>query len=313
VNSATGAWAEFARFAVRRIASAMLFVLIVAASAFALTKLAPGDPTLALRAEGASPAVIARERARLGLDEPFTTQALAWARGILRGDFGESTTTGRPVRDLVVERAAATASLAGLALVVATLIGLPLGVVSGAAPRHWLARVTAPVSLALLSCPPIVGALALLLLGASTGWLSIESGALGVPVLALALPLAASLERLQAQAVRDAIASPDLVAAAARGIPPARLIWVHAARQSLRPVLGVYGVVIGSLFGGSFAVEVITAWPGLGRLTFDALRGRDLFLVTGCAMAGALCLTAGNVIADLLRAIVDPRAREAQS
>ena len=302
-----------ARFAARRLASAAVFVLIVAASAFTLTKLAPGDATMELRASGASPAVIARARARLGLDQPFAQQCLVWARGIARGDLGESSMFGRPVRALVFERAAATARLAGLALLVATLIGLPLGVVSGATPRHWAARVTAPLSLLLVSCPPIVGALALLLLGASTGWLSIESGAIAVPALALALPLAASLERLQAQAVREVVAAPDLVAAAARGIPPVRLIWVHAARQSLRPVLGVYGVVIGSLFGGSFAVEVITAWPGLGRLMYDGLRGHDVFLVSGCAMAGAVCLTAGNLIADLLRALVDPRARETSS
>jgi len=301
------------RFAARRLASAAVFVLIVAASAFALTRLAPGDATTELQASGASPEVIARERARLGLDQPFTQEAFPWASGIARGDFGESSMFGLPVRTLVLDRAGATAQLAGLALLVATLIGLPLGVVSGATPRHWAARLTAPVSLALVSCPPIVGALALLLLGASTGWLSIASGAIAVPMLALALPLAASLERLQAQAVRDAVSAPDLVAAAARGIPPARLIWVHAARQSLRPVLGVYGVVIGSLFGGSLAVEVITAWPGLGRLMYDALRGHDVFLVTGCAMAGAVCLTAGNLIADLLRALIDPRAREAQS
>ncbi len=298
------------RFALRRIVSAAAFALIVAASAFTLTRLAPGDATTELVASGARPEVIARERARLGLDRPFSQQALAWARGMLRGDLGESSMFGRPVRALVLERAAATARLAGLALLVATLIGLPLGVISGATPRHWVARLTAPLSLALVSILPVVGALALLLLAASTGWLSIEPGAIAVPALALALPLAASLERLQAQAVRDVVSAPDLVAAAARGIPPHRLIWVHASRQSLRPVLGVYGVVIGSLFGGSFAVEVITAWPGLGRLMYDALRGRDVFLVSGCALAGAVCLTAGNVIADLLRAIVDPRARE---
>ncbi|MBP8273283.1 MAG: ABC transporter permease [Acidobacteria bacterium] len=298
------------RFAARRLAAAAVFVLIVAASAFALTRLAPGDATTDLVASGASPAVIARERARLGLDRPFIEQAATWGRGLLRGDFGESSVYGRPVAELVVGRAGATAQLAALALVLATVIGVPLGIVSGAMPRHWLARVTAPLSLALVSCPPIVGALALLLLAASTGWMSIGSGALLVPVLALALPLAASLERLQAQAVRDVVAAPDLVAAAARGIPPRRLIWVHAARQSLRPVLGVYGVVIGSLFGGSFAVEVVTGWPGLGRLMYDALRGRDVFLVAGCAFAGAVCLTVGNVIADVLRAVVDPRARE---
>ena len=301
------------RFAAQRLASAALFVLIVAASAFTLTVVAPGDATTDLRASGASPAVIARERARLGLDLPITERFGTWIGGIARGDLGESSMYGLPVRALVFARAASTERLAAVALVLATLIGLPLGIISGAMPRHWVARLTAPVSLALVSCPPIVGALGLLLLGASTGWLSIESGAMVIPALALALPLAASLERLQSQAVREAVAAPDLMAAAARGIPPVRLIWVHAARQSLRPVLGVYGVVIGSLFGGSFAVEVITAWPGLGRLTFDALRGRDVFLVAGCALAGAVCLTAGNVIADLARVLVDPRARESQS
>lgn len=301
------------RFAVRRVVSAALFVLIVAASAFLLTIVAPGDATMELRASGASPAVIARERARLGLDLPVTERFATWVSGVARGDLGESATFGRPVRALVLDCAAATARLAFLALLIATMIGIPLGIISGAMPHHWPARIIAPVSLALVSCPPIVGVLALLLLAATTGWLSIDSGAIAVPALALALPLAASLERLQSHAVRDVLAAPDLVAAAARGIPPTRLIWVHAARQSLRPVLGVYGVVIGTLFGGSFAVEVITAWPGLGRLTFDALRAHDVMLVAGCALAGATCLTAGNVIADVLRAVVDPRARELHS
>ena len=286
---------------------------IVAVAAFALTRLAPGDPTLELRASGASPEVVARERARLGFDQPFLQQASSWLGGMARGDLGESVTFGRPVRALVAERGAATARLAAVALVIALFVGVPLGIFTGAMPRHWIARAAVPLSLALVSCPPIVAALALLWIGASTGWLSIESGALAVPVLAIALPLAASIERLQSQAVRDVLAAPDLLAAAARGIPSSRLIWIHAARQSMRPVLGVFGIVVGSLFGGSFAVEMVTAWPGLGRLTYDALRNRDIYLVAGCALAGAACLTAGNVAADLLRAWVDPRARERAS
>ena len=166
-----------------------------------------------------------------------------------------------------------------------------------------------PISLALVSCPPIVGALALLLLGVRTGWLSIATGSLAVPALALALPLAAMLERLQSQATADAIAAPDIRAAAARGVPAWRLLWVHVSRQSLRPVLGVYGVVIGSLFSGSLAVEVVTAWPGLGRLMYGALIARDLFLVAGCALAGATMLALGNLAADLLSALIDPRTR----
>jgi len=298
------------RFALRRAAAGLLFVIVVGLSAFVLTHLAPGDATMELKLAGASDETIRAERARLGLDQPLTTQIARWGRGIVAGDLGMSSQFRRPVGELVMERAGETALLASAALVLATLVGIPLGVISGATPRHWIARVTEPVSLLLLSCPPLVFSLLLLFLAATTGWLPMTPGTLILPTLALALPLAASLERLQAQAVRDVVSAPDLVAAAARGIPRARLIWVHAARQSLRPVLGIYGIVIGTLFGGSLVVEMVTAWPGLGRLMYDALRGRDIDLVAGCALAGAVFLAAGNLIADLLRAVVDPRARE---
>jgi peptide/nickel transport system permease protein len=160
---------------------------------------------------------------------------------------------------------------------------------------------------ALVSCPPVVGALALLLIGARTGWLATDPGGLLVPALALGLPLAASLERLQSRATTEVLAAPHLSAAAARGVPFARLLWVHVSRQSLRPVLGIYGLVIGSLFSGSLAVEWITSWNGLGRLTYDALISRDLFLIAGCALAGAVLIAAGNVLADVARALTDPR------
>jgi peptide/nickel transport system permease protein len=104
-------------------------------------------------------------------------------------------------------------------------------------------------------------------------------------------------------------AAPDLVAAAARGVPPSRLLWVHAGRQSLRPILGIFGIVIGSVFSGSLAVELATSWPGLGRLMYDAVVGRDVFLVAGCALAGAAMIALGNVVADLARALADPRVR----
>lgn len=298
------------RFAARRVAAGIVFVLVVAAASFTLTHFAPGDATTELSAVGVTPDVIRAERARLGLDQSFSTQMLRWARGLAAGDLGTSSQFRRPVWDLVLERAADTALLASAALLLATVIGIPLGVISGATPRHWIARATEPVSLVLLSCPPLVLSLLLLFIAVTTGWLPSATGALALPMLALALPLAATLERLQAQAVRDVVHAPDLLAAAARGIPRVRLIWVHAARQSLRPVLGIYGIVIGSLFGGSLVVEMVTAWPGLGRLMYDALRGRDIDLVAGCALAGAVFLAIGNVVADLLRALVDPRARD---
>jgi ABC-type dipeptide/oligopeptide/nickel transport system permease component len=301
----------YPRFVLRRLAAAALFVLLVSLSALTLARLAPGDATAGLTVSGADAATVAAARARLGLDRSLPEQLAGWLGGVVRFDLGESSRFGRPVAGLVAERARNTASLAALALLVASAIGLPLGILTGASPRGWLARVVAPVSIALVSCPPLVGALALLLLAAATGWLSIAQGAYAVPTLALALPIAAMLERLQSQATGEALLAPDIVAAAARGVPPRRLVWRHAARQSLHPVLGIYGLIIGGLFSGSLAVEYVTSWPGLGRLLFDALVARDLFLVTGCVLFGAMLIAAGNLVADLLRGIVDPRVREA--
>lgn len=296
-------------FLARRVLAAFLLVAVVSSGAFILGHFAGGDATTELLLSGAGADVVAERRARLGLDQPLARQFGSWLAGLARFDLGTSAIYNRPVAELVTERAANTALLSAAAIGLAVFLGLPLGVMTGARPRGPLATIVTPISIALVSCPPIVGALALSLLAVSTGWLSITPGSLGVPALALGLPFAAMLERLQSRATADTLAAPNLVAAAARGIPPRRLLWVHAARQSLRPVLGIFGVIIGALFGGSLAVEYITAWPGLGRLMYDALVSRDLLLVAGCALLGAMFLAAGNLLADLLRAWVDPRVR----
>jgi peptide/nickel transport system permease protein len=294
------------RFIVRRLAMALLFVWVVALGAFVLARLAPGDAASELRLlAGANEETIAAARHRLGLDQPVGSQLAGWMAGVARFDLGQSSRFGRPVADLVGERMRNTAELAAVALVIAVGIGLPLGVFTGV--RRGGARgVVSGVSMALVSCPPIIFTLGLLFLAAETGWLSIAPGHLALPALALALPLSAVLERLQSQAMAEALQTPVVVAAAARGLPVWRLIWVHAGRQSLRPVLGVAGIVVATLFSGSIAVETITAWPGLGRLMLDALVSRDIYLVAGCALAGATLVAVGNLLADVLRAAADP-------
>ncbi len=292
-------------FLARRLLASLLLVASVSFGAFVLGHFAPFDA----RRTGPGGDVLAQERARLGLDRPLLEQLQLWVSGLSHLDFGRSVTYRRPVSELVLERGGNTARLAAAALLLALLLGLPMGLLTGAWPRGLLSAAVTPVSVALVSCPPLVGALALMLLAARTGWLSTAPGGLAVPALALGLPFAAMIERLQSRATADTLTAPNLLAAAARGVPPGRLLFVHASRQSLRPVLGVLGIVIGSLFSGSLAVEYITAWPGLGRLMYDALSSRDLFLVTGCALAGAVVLAAGNLIADLIRAWTDPRVR----
>lgn len=298
-----------ARFIAWRLLVAGLFVLVVSSSAFILVRLAPGDASREVFQTGVSDASIAANRQRLGLDQSLPAHLAAWLGGVARLDLGNSSSDGRPVTGVVASHMAKTASLAALALVVAAALGLPLGILTGTRPDSLVTSIVTVISLALVCCPPIIGTLALAFLGASTGWISIAPGNYLWPTLALALPLAAMLERLQSQAAAEAFAAPDIAAAAARGVPVRRLVWRHASRQALRPVLGVAGVVVATLFSGSVAVETITAWPGLGQLMVQALHGRDLYLVAGCALAGATLIAVGNFCADLLRAAVDPRVR----
>jgi peptide/nickel transport system permease protein len=295
-------------FIARRILAAAALVFVVSSAALALADLAPGDYVTATI--GGDPAVAAAERQRLHLDRPFAERYRHWIGRALTMDLGESCQYRRPVLGLVRERAGNTAMLALAALILATLLGIPAGIVSGSG-GGIAARVIRITSLVLLAMPPLVTSFVLLTIAARTRWLPIAGMGgithLVVPALSLALPLAAMLERLQSEAISDALERTHILAAAARGIPRRRLVWHHAWRVSLGPLLGVYGVVIGSLFSGSFVVEVIASWPGLASLMRDALMTRDAPLVAGCSAAGAVFLAAGVLVADLAHAALDPR------
>lgn len=312
---------SLARFAVGRVLGSAMFALVVASIALGLARMAPGDAATAAGLD-LTAAERAALRAELGLDRPLLAQYGQWLAGLSRLDLGRSTLYRRPGADLVGERFVNTAILAVVAMVVATVLGLPLGRFSGS--RHTAgARVVRAASLGVLSVPPLVGALALVYAAAVTGW--VPAGGmtsadltgtawiadvarhLPVPVLALALPLAALLERLQAGAIADTVARPFVAASRARGLDVETSLNRHAWPVSLAPVLGTYAVVVGWLFSGSFVVEVVTAWPGIGRLLVDALRARDVWLVAGCGAAGALALSIGTTVADLAHAVVDPR------
>jgi peptide/nickel transport system permease protein len=302
---------------VRRLLQAVLLVFLVSSAAFLLVDAAPGDPYDGFDVD---PAVASAERHRLGLDGPLAVRYGAWLGRAARLDLGDSVKYGRPVSVLVAERAPRTALLGLSALLLATLLGIPAGILTGSR-RSALAAAARAVSLALVSVPPLVSSFALLLLAARTRWFPVggfpSSGDtsspaavlpyLVLPAIALALPLAGSLERLQSQAIRDALAHPSIAAAAARGCSRGRVVWRHALRLSLVPVIAIYGVIVGSALSGSLAVEVVTSWPGLGSLMYEALIARDLYLVAGCAAAGAAFLAAGLLAADVAMAFADPR------
>ena len=311
----------FLGFAIRRTLFAALLVIVVSSAALALMAAAPGGH---LAGFDLTPEMVALEREKLGLDRPFLRQYADWLGKAVRLDFGESLRYRRPVRDLVTERAVNTALLGGAALLVATLLGIPAGIFTGSRTGA-IASLLRGASIALLSVPPLVTSFVLLYFAARTRWLPVGgfgvAGAtaratetltyLALPCLALALPMAATLERLQSQTMREALAEPSIEAARARGCSIARVVWRHALRLSLKPVVALYGLFVGSVLSGSFAVEIVMSWPGLGALTYEALVARDLYLVAGCAAAGAAFLAAGVLVSDVVLAMIDPRVTEA--
>jgi peptide/nickel transport system permease protein len=313
-------------YLLRRLLFAAFLVLAVSSASLVVTRLAPGDYATGVLGIGASEEAREQLRARDGLDRPFTAQYWDWLGRAIRLDFGRSLAYDRPVIELIPERAANTAVLALSALLLATLVGVPLGIVTGTRREGPLPGAVRAMSVLLLSMPPLLTSLLLVFLAARTGWLpiggmrSIDAAAAGatldllrhmvVPVLALALPLTATFERLQSQAIAEVVGQPFILATLARGVPQTRVVWRDALKPALRPIVSIYGIVVGTLLSGSFAVEIITSWPGLGRLMLDALRARDVYLVAGCAAAGSVFLAAGTLLSDAALTLVDPRSTE---
>jgi peptide/nickel transport system permease protein len=316
------------RFFLRRLLFAALLVFVVSSGALWLARLAPGDYASDLFGIGANPETVARTRAQYGLDRPVLAQYAGWLQRAARLDLGTSLLYRRPVGALIGERAANTAILAFAALLAATLVGLPLGVISGSRGGPLAAAIRG-LSILSLSMPPLLTSLLFVFVAARTGWLPIggmrsmgamsgtAAGSLAdlawhlvLPATALALPIAATLERLQSQAMAEAMGQPYIQGARACGVPQGRIVWRHAWRAAAGPVSSIYGFIVGSLLSGSFVVEIVTAWPGLGRLMYDALRARDVYLVAGCAAAGALFLALGSLLSDVMLAATDPRLRE---
>jgi len=313
-------------FLARRLVWSFLMAFAVASGSLLLAARSQGDYVALSRGIGVNPQTMARERARLNLDRSPAALYAAWLAGAVRLDFGTSLLYQRPVGALVRERAVNTALLALAASIVAFGVGLPLGVFTGWRSGGVGASIIRGTSLLCLSVPPLIASILLVAVAAASGLLptgGMTSLALAdagwlwrlhdlarhlpLPALALGLPLAATIERVQSQALAEALDEPCMTAVLARGVPPAELLWRHAWRLSARPVCAVVGMVGGAMLSGSFAVELVTAWPGLGRLTYDALGARDVYLAAACASAAAVFLAFAVLASDLLLAILDPR------
>ena len=282
-------------------------------------------PATTSPASTSTPAVAAAERHRLGLDRPFLVRyaRVARPRGAARLRRVGEVPAGRSTSSWPSARRRRRCS-ASTALLLATVLGVPAGIITGSR-RNLAAASRAPSRSIVVSVPPLVTSFALLLVAARTGWLPVggfpASDAASVwTTIALSRASRRSRWRCRSRRRSSACSRRRCTTRSAnrrsaprspRGCSDRRVVWRHALRLSLKPVLAIYGVIVGSVLSGSFAVEIVTSWPGLGALMYEALVARDLYLVAGCAAAGAIFLALGMLLSDIALALADPRVEAA--
>ena len=288
-----------------RALTSLVVMALAAMLTFLLIDLAPGSYVDDLAANPqVSRETVARLRDQFGLDRPFYEKFARWAGSLAHGDIGYSLVYQRPVRQLIAERLWNTVALNLAALALAWTIGLPLGLAAASnrgSPIDWTIGALAAV---LLSTPAVVLALVVLACAARQAW---PLGSMAWPTAAIAAVWLPAVARHTRSAVGSALDASHTLAARARGVGRLRLVAVHALREALGPLSSFVGISVAAVVSASLPVEVVSAWPGIGQLAFDAVLRRDLFLVVDLVQVAALLLLAGNLAGDLLLRAVDPR------
>ena len=297
----------------------MLLLFVVSAIAFALLSSAGGDAFSALRENPqVSPEMVEKLRTAYGLDRSASTRYLSWLSGAFRGDMGESFTYRTPVTRLVAVRFWNTLQLGLLGLFIAITVSAVLAFISVRHPKGWLRRMNDLVILLSASTPRIVLSLfaLLLVIGLASRGISFRPGSWSLLFLAsavLCLPLIAVFLAQMQSGLRDALEEPFVQFARAKGLGENAVVLSHAARAALNPVLSIFGMSLGSVFGGSVIVETILGWEGIGALMVAAVRGRDVPLVMGIVVVASAAVWLGNAIAEFLQMLNDKRMREAEA
>ncbi len=312
----------------RRALAGVAVVVGVVTLTFFLLRVAPGDPVERLVGPMATQDQIAAQRHVLGLDRPLPLQFGSWLGRFARGDWGRSIATGRPVRALLADAVPATLELAGLSLVLSYALGVLVGAVQASAgPRTDTAL--SVVTVTLFALPGFCLGLALIMVFSHWARALPAFGAAGLDadllsrgarlvdrVRHLALPLATltligfgGTARFVRGAMRDIRHAPFVRTAAAKGLSPARIARRHVARNALTPVMTLLGLSLPALFSGTVFVEVVFAWPGVGRRLVEAVQARDYPVVMAATVVSGVLIVVGNLAADVLVTWVDPRLR----
>jgi len=303
----------------RRIFARLLYMLpvvwLVVSVVFLLIHIVPGDPIAQMLGESAAAADIAKARHDYGLDVPLALQYLHYWRGVLHGDLGRSLRFDQPVTQLILARYPFTLKLTFAALAVALLLAVPAGVRSARRRNRWDDRVISFVSLLGLSFPNFaLGPILILFFAIYLGLLPVSGAGtwmhLVLPAITLGGALAAILTRMVRTAMLEELGQDYIRTARAKGLAERVVVYRHALRNAMIPILTVLGLQFGALLAGAIVTETIFSWPGIGRLTVQAISTRDYYVVQGCILAIGLTYVAVNFVTDLLYSAVKPRIRQ---
>jgi ABC-type dipeptide/oligopeptide/nickel transport system permease component len=298
----------------QRLLLALPVLWLVVSLVFLLIHLVPGDPVQQMLGEGAPPADVAALRHAYGLDLPLGEQYVRYWRGVVHLDLGQSVRLNRPVTQLILQRYPYTVALALAAILLAVIFSLPAGVASARHRGKWQDHVLGVVSLGGVSFPPFALApLAILFFSIYLGWLPV-SGAEGpeyiiLPALTMGAALSAILTRMIRTSLLEELGQDYIRTARAKGLSERAVMYRHALRNALVPLLTILGLQFGVLLAGAIVTETIFAWPGVGRLTISAISNRDYALAQGCILAAGVTYVLVNLLTDVLYVVVNPRIR----
>jgi len=301
-------------YIIKRILLLIPIVLGVVTLVFFLVHLIPGDPVEVMLGEQAQAADKELLRHELHLDRPLMVQYRIYLAGLIRGDLGRSIHSREPVSSLIARRFPATLLLTLAAMLVAIIIAVPIGIISATQQYSLVDNLSMFFALLGISMPNFwLGPLLILLFSIQLGWLPV-SGMGGVehlilPAVTLGTALAAILTRMTRAGILEVIREQYIVTARAKGLAERKVLYKHALKNALIPVITILGLQFGALLSGSIITETIFSWPGIGRLVIQAVNQRDYPLVQGCVLAIALSYVLVNLVTDLFYSVADPRIR----
>jgi peptide/nickel transport system permease protein len=281
---------------------------------FLMIHIVPGDPVEQMLGEGAAPGELAQLRHALDLDKPLLEQYGHYLKRLAHGDLGQSLKYQAPVQRVIFDRYPATLQLAFLALLVCALIAIPAGILAAHRRGHAADRAVGLFTLFGLAIPNFaLGPLLILLFSIEIGWLPVSGrgGALSylLPAATLGAALAAILTRMVRGAMLEELSSDYVRTARAKGLGTTAVLFRHAFRNALIPVITILGLQFGTLLAGTIVTETIFSWPGIGRLTVQAISSRDYPLLQGCILVISISYVLVNLLTDLLYSFIDPRVR----